>query len=55
MDKEQFKKELIALMQRFFQEEQGNRVTSNNVEGFTGKLISLIDVHKPMEKPAEKK
>lgn len=50
MDKEQFKKELVALMQRFFQEEQGNRVSSNIVEGFLGKLVALIDAHKPAEK-----
>lgn len=50
MDKEQFKKEITALMQRFFQEEQGNRVTTNNIDGLMIKLLSLIDAHKPAEK-----
>jgi len=50
MDKEQFKKELIALMQRFFQEEQGNRVTTNNIDGLMIKLSSLVDTHELAEK-----
>ena len=50
MDKEQFKKEVITLMQRFFQEEQGNKITTNNVDGFLMKLLALVDAHKPAEK-----
>lgn len=50
MDKEQFKKEMIELLNTFFQEEQGNRITSNNMEGFSGKLMALIDNHKSVEK-----
>jgi len=43
MDKDKLKKEIIQLLQNFFQEEQGNRITSNNIEGFSGKLLTLID------------
>ena len=50
MDKEQFKKGLVTIMQDFFQEEHGNRVTSNNIEGLTAKLINLVDKHQPIEK-----
>ena len=46
MDKEQFKKELAQLLQGFFQEEQGNRVTSNNISGLHGKLMELLDRQK---------
>lgn len=47
MDKEQLKKQAIQLVQTFFQEEQGNRVTSNNMEGLIGRILRLIDEHKP--------
>ena len=50
MNKEQFKKELIAIMEGFYREEQGNRVTSNMVEGFSHKLLALVDAgYKPAE------
>lgn len=47
MDKAQFKQEVIQFLQIFFQEEQGNRVTSNNMEGLILKIIKLVDDHKP--------
>ena len=50
MDKEQFKRELIATLEGFFKEEQGNRVTSNMVEGFSHKLLALVDAgYKPVK------
>lgn len=50
MDKDQFKNEMTGLMQRFYQEEQGNRITTNNIDGLMIKLSSLVDAHKPTEK-----
>lgn len=47
MDKEAFKKEMVQLLQNFFQEEQGNRITSNNIEGLSGKIFNLINKLEP--------
>ena len=41
--KDQVKKIITQYLQAFFQEEQGNRITSNNIEGFAGKLLTAID------------
>jgi len=56
MDKEQFKRELIAALEEFFREEQGNRVTSNNIGGFSQKLLALVEAgYKPIPKKEEEK
>lgn len=49
MDKAQFKEEFLAVINTFFQEERGNRITSNNIEGFIGKVLKVIDEHEPEE------
>ena len=56
MDKEAFKKEMAQLLQNFFNEEQGNRITSNNIEGLSGKIFNLINKLEERERgnPTEK-
>jgi hypothetical protein len=41
--KDKIKQVVQQHVQAFFQEEQGNRITSNNIEGFAGKLFRAID------------
>ena len=42
-EKEQLKKQFGKLLQAFFQEEHGNRITTNNMEGLLSKLYRTID------------
>lgn len=52
MDKEAIKKAIAGVLNQFFQEEQGNRITSNNLEGLAGKLFNSID-QMPVPEPKE--
>lgn len=41
--KDQIKAEIAKILQEFFQEEQANRVTSNNMNGLNGKFMAMVD------------
>lgn len=41
--KDQIKAEIAKILQEFFQEEQNNRVTSNNMNGLNGKFMAMVD------------
>ena len=47
MDQERLKKNVSAVLVRFFQEEHGNRITSNNINGLLGTLLAVIDGRQP--------
>ena len=51
------KDELMGLLVAFFKEEQGNRITSNNVDGLTMKVSFLLRQNevKPKEKEPKEK
>ena len=51
MFKPELKENLIKLLNGFYQEEQGNRITTNIVDGLTLKTIKLFDANKVEEKP----
>ena len=41
--KDKLKEEINKVLGAFFQEEQGNRVTTNNLNGLAGKIFMAID------------
>ena len=43
------KSDLMAILQGFFDEEKGNRVTSNNLEGLLGKVLRAIEPYEPKD------
>jgi len=51
MFKTELRENLIKLLNGFYQEEQGNRVTTNIVDGLILKIIKLFDANKVEEKP----
>ena len=46
MYKEETKNEIVKLINDFFIEERGNRLTSNNIEGFALKMNNLLEANK---------
>ena len=54
MDKELLKKQIIEVLTGFFQEERGNRLTTNNLDGLGMKIIRVID-NIPVQKEKSKK
>lgn len=38
--------DITTVIQDFFKEEQGNRVTSNNIQGLSLKIRSALDLNK---------
>jgi len=50
MYKTQVKEEIIKTLNNFYQEERGNRVTTNVVDGLTLKLVNLLEANKTEEK-----
>jgi len=54
MYKTQIKDEIIKTLNNFYQEERGNRVTTNVVDGLTLKLINLLEANKTEEKKVTK-
>jgi len=54
MYKTQIKEEIIKTLNNFYQEERGNRVTTNVVDGLTLKLINLLEANKTEEKKVTK-
>lgn len=36
---------IAEIIQSFFQEERGNKVTSNNMDGLLGKLVRAVVLH----------
>lgn len=44
--KEELKKEMLDLIQQFFREEQGNRLTSFNINGLLGAMNQLFEKHR---------
>ena len=55
MYKPELKDQIFKLISEFLTEERGNRVTTNNMMGFTAKVGNLFEVNKVEEKPAETK
>ena len=53
MYKTQIKEEIIKTLNNFYQEERGNRVTTNVVDGLTLKLVNLLETNKTEEKAAK--
>jgi len=51
MYKEELKAQTFKLISEFLTEERGNRITSNNMMGFTAKVGNLFEVNKVEEKP----
>ena len=51
MYKPELKDQIFKLISEFLTEERGNRVTSNNMMGFTAKVGNLFEVNKVEEKP----
>jgi len=54
MYKTQIKEEISKTLNNFYQEERGNRVTTNVVDGLTLKLINLLEANKTEEKKVTK-
>jgi len=50
MYKEELKAQTFKLISEFLTEERGNRITSNNMMGFTAKVGNLFEVNKVKEK-----
>ncbi len=50
MYKTQIKDEIIKTLNNFYQEERGNRVTTNVVDGLALKLVNLLEANKTEEK-----
>ena len=50
MYKPELKDQAIKLISEFLTEERGNRITSNNMMGFTAKVGNLFEVNKVKEK-----
>jgi len=42
MYKIELKNRLLIIINEFFTEERGNRITSNNMEGFSQKILSIL-------------
>jgi len=42
--------ELTEVIQNFFNEEVGNRVTSNNIDGLMGKISRVIEPYEQQDK-----
>jgi len=53
--KTEVKEEIYKLINAFFQEERGNRVTSNNIEGLSLKINILLEKHEVKEGEDKKK
>ena len=51
MYKLELKETILKLIGEFLTEERGNRVTTNNMMGFTAKVGNLFEVNKVEEKP----
>jgi len=54
MFKNELQDAIIKLMNNFYQEEQGNRVTTNVVDGITLKIVKVFDALKIEEETAKK-
>ena len=50
MYKETIKDELMRILNEFFREERGNRITSNNMEGLSAKVGHTLEHNKVEEK-----
>jgi len=50
MYKEELKDQIFKLISEFLTEERGNRVTTNNMMGFTARVGNLFEVNKVEEK-----
>jgi len=55
MYKSELREAIIKLLNGFYQEEQGNRVTSNIVDGLTLKIIKLLEANEVAEEPGKEK
>ena len=51
MYKLELKETILKLIGEFLTEERGNRITSNNMMGFTAKVGNLFEVNDVKEKP----
>jgi len=51
MYKLELKEIMLKLIGEFLTEERGNRVTTNNMMGFTAKVGNLFEANKVEEKP----
>lgn len=47
------RKDLMVVLQNFFDEEKGNRVTSNNIDGLMGKVLRAIEPYEPKDEEAK--
>ncbi|MBW1996369.1 MAG: hypothetical protein JRJ29_00250 [Deltaproteobacteria bacterium] len=47
--------ELLALLEKFFNEEQGNKITPFNMGGLIGSVNGLLDKHTIKEKKEKEK
>lgn len=45
---------LIEVLQNFFNEEKGNRITSNNIDGLMGKILRVIEPYEYITTHEEK-
>jgi|GEM_PF-4092843 len=55
MYKSELKDQMFKLISEFLTEERGNRVTTNNIMGFTAKIGNLFEVNDVKEKPEKTK
>ena len=51
MYKPELKEIMLKLISEFLTEERGNRVTTNNIMGFTARVGNLFEANKVKEKP----
>ena len=51
MYKPELREQTLKLISEFLTEERGNRVTTNNMMGFTAKVGNLFEVNEVEEKP----
>ena len=54
MYKPELREQTLKLISEFLTEERGNRITSNNMMGFTAKVGNLFEVNEVEEKPIKK-